>query len=159
MRFAPLVAVVVLLAACGGGDDDEADSLAPTTTAELVASGAIDIDLTPDTLPDSFPVGVPVPADIVIEGTDVLPGETTTLFDVTGWHNGEPIRAARDYLAVLDEAGFEVTSRTEAPESLFFIADDGEWFVSAGFFPDPVRLEGTSVGLTVGPANAMPDDS
>ena len=141
----------VALTACGGGDDS---SNSAATTTDLAAAGEIDIDLTPDTLPDSFPADVPIPADMLIEGTEELKGQNNTIFEVTGWYDGDPIRAARDYLAVLDDLGYEVTSRTEAAESLFFTADDGEWFVSAGFFPDPVRLAGTSVGVTIGPVGS-----
>ena len=59
-----------------------------------------------------------------------------------------------DYESELEDLGFEITNRTETTDKLFFNAESGDWFVSAGFFPDPVRLEGTSVGLTVVPVGA-----
>ncbi len=148
-RTAPLLVVALApLVACSGDDD------AASTTTTLAVAGEIDIELQESVeLPPEFP-DVPIPAEVLIENAETLTGETSELYEVTGWFDGDPIRAARDYLAVLDDRGYEVTSRTEAPDSLFFIADDGTWFVSAGFFPDPIRNVGTSVGLTVGPASS-----
>ena len=75
-----------------------------------------------------------------------------TIFEVTGWYDGDPIRVARDYEAVLQDLGYEITSRTESPDNLYFVAENDEWYVSAGFFPDPIRNAGASVGVTVAPA-------
>lgn len=152
MRIVPvLVAVSVVVSACGGGAD-----ASTSTTTEVEVFGEIDISLDPVELSPDYPAEVPIPADLLILGSEVLPGETTTLYEVTGWHAGESIRVARDYLAVLDELGYEVTGRDETADQLFFNAENSDWFVSAGFFPDPVRLEGTSVGITVVPIAAAP---
>mgnify|MGYP006928177761 CR=1 FL=1 len=151
MRIAALlVAISVLVSACGGGDDDKA----PITT-QLTASGPIDISLDPVELSPEFPTDLPIPVDLLIIGSEVLEGESTTIFEVTGWHAGESMLVAGDYLAVLDELGFEVTSRDQTSDKLFFNAESADWFVSAGFFPDPIRLEGTSVGITVVPIGAV----
>ncbi len=148
MRIALPLCALLALAACGGGDDD-------SVAISIVPSGEVDIELQePVAVPAEFPADVPLPADVLLENAELLEGETSDLFDITGWHDGDPITAARAYLAALTDSGYEVTSRTEAPESLFFTAEDGVWFVSAGFFPDPVRLAGTSVGVTVAPASA-----
>jgi len=146
MRIAPLiVAASVVIAGCSGGDDDAA-----TTTAAV--SGAIDISLEPVELPSDFPSEVPIPADMEIGGAEVLQGATSTLYEVTGWHPGDPVDIGSAYLDVLEGLGYEVTSRTDAAASIYFTAQQDDWFVSAGFFADPVRLEGTAIGLTVGPA-------
>ncbi len=144
------IALVPLVGACGGDDDDDG-----SVAISIVPSGSIDVGLQEAVeLPSEFPADVPLPADVLVEGAELLEGETSDLFEVTGWYDGDPVRAARDYLDALDDLGYEVTSRTEAPDSLFFTADDGEWFVSVGFFLDPVRQVGTSVGVTVGPAGS-----
>ena len=65
---------------------------------------------------------------------------------------GDPIRVARDYEAALEELGYEVTSRTESPDNLYFVAEVDDWYISAGFFPDPIRNAGASVGVTIAPA-------
>jgi hypothetical protein len=151
MRVAPLlivVSVAVSASACGGSDDESA-----TTTTEVVPSGQIDLSLDPVELSPEFPSDVPIPADLVILGSEVLDGETRQIFEVTGWHEGEAIRLARDYEAVLEGLGYEITNRSETPDKLFFNAERVDWFISAGFFPDPIRLEGTSVGLTVVPVS------
>ena len=149
MRILPaLIAVSVVLSACGGDDD-----AAPTTTQPEVF-GQIDLSLDPVELSPEFPSELPIPDDLVLLGSEVLPGETTTIFEVTGWHEGESIDLARQYESELENLGFEITNRSEVTDKLFFNAEDGDWFVSAGFFPDPVRLEGTSVGLTVVPVGA-----
>jgi len=147
MRIAPLIVVAgVGLAGCSGSGDDAA----ATTTAAI--SGAIDIGLEPVELPAEFPTDVPIPADMEITGAEVLQGATSTLYEVTGWHPGDPVDIGAAYLAVLEGLGYEVTSRTDAAASLYFTAQQDDWFVSAGFFADPVRLEGTAIGLTVGPS-------
>lgn len=148
-----LVAISFLASACGGGDDDTA----PITT-QLTASGPIDISLDPVELSPEFPSELPIPVDLLIIGSEVHEGANTTIFEVTGWHAGESLPVARAYLAVLDELGFEVTGRDEASDKLFFNAENADWFVSAGFFPDPVRLEGTSVGITVVPVGPASSD-
>ena len=149
MRIIPaLIAVSLALSACGGDDD-----AAPTATQPEV-SGQIDLSLDPVELSPEFPGELPIPADLVLLGSEVLTGETRTIFEVTGWHEGEAIGVARDYESELEDLGFEITNRSETSDKLFFNAEDGDWFVSAGFFPDPVRLEGTSVGLTVVPVGA-----
>ncbi len=152
MRIAPLLVAVSLtsslaLSACGGGDDDSSS----TTTGPTVP-GQIDTGLDPVELPDEFPSEVPLPTGLVILDAPVLSGGTIELYEVTGWHEGDPVEVATDYLDELERIGYEVVSRTETPNNLFFIAQNDDWFVSAGFFPDPIRLEGTSVGITVGPA-------
>jgi hypothetical protein len=152
MRIAPFLVAVcfvssVTLSACGGGDDDTS-----STTTEPLA-GQIDTGLDPVDLPDEFPSDVPLPAGLVILDAPVLSGGTIDLYEVTGWHEGDPVEVANDYLAELERIGYEVVSRTDTPNNLFFIAQSDDWFVSAGFFPDPIRLEGTSVGITVGPAS------
>jgi hypothetical protein len=152
MRIAPLLIVVSIAvpgSACGGSDDESA-----TTATELVASGQIDLSLDPVELAPEFPADVPIPAGLVLLGSEVLDGETRQIFEVTGWHEGEAIRLGRDYEAVLEALGYGITSRSEAPDKLFFNAESADWFISAGFFPDPLRLEGTSVGLTVVPVAA-----
>ncbi len=152
MRIAPTIVVVVagllagLLAGCSGGDDDAT----PSSTAAV--SGAIDSGLEPVELPAEFPTDVPIPADMEITGAEVLEGATTTLYEVTGWHPGDPVDVGGAYLAELEGLGYEVTGRTDAATSLYFTAQHDDWFVSAGFFADPIRLEGTSIGVTVGPA-------
>jgi hypothetical protein len=146
MRIVPvLVAVSVLVSACSG--DDEA---APTTTQQQ-ASGQIDLSLDPVELSDQFPAEIPIPVDLVLLGSEVLDGETTTIFEVTGWHAGESIEIGGDYVTVLEAQGFEITTSSETDDKWFFNAENDDWFVSAGFFPDPIRLEGTSVGITVVP--------
>ena len=151
MRVVPtLVAVSLAVSACGGGDDDAA--VATVTT--LPVSGQIDLSLDPVELADEYPTEVPLPVDLLILGSEVLTGETTEIYEVTGWHAGESIEIGRRYEGVLEDLGYEVTIRNEVPDKLFFSAENAGWFVSVGFFPDPVRLEGTSVGITVVPVGA-----
>ena len=146
MRFVPvLVAVSLAASACGGDDDGVA------TTTSLPVSGQIDLSLDPVELADEYPAEVPIPVALLILGSEVLTGETNEIYEVTGWHAGESVEIGRRYESVLEQLGYEVTSRNEVPDKLFFSAEDGTWFVSVGFFPDPVRLEGTSVGITVVP--------
>lgn len=149
---AAMVLLVSVLAGCGGADGESSN----VETTELVASGRIDIDLEPVLLPDDFPADVPLPAQLVLLDANVRNGATNDLFNVTGWYDGEAVQAADQYVALLEERGYEVTSTAAATNSLFVIAVGPDWFVSAGFFPDPVRLEGTSIGMTVGPASASP---
>jgi len=150
MRVLPvLVAASVIASACGG--DDEA---APATTALQVASGQIDLSLDPVELSPDYPAEVPIPTDLILLGSEVLDGATTTIFEITGWHADEAIEVGRAYEAVLEQLGFEITNRNGEFDKLFFNGQNEKWFVSAGFFPDPVRLEGTSVGLTVVPVGA-----
>lgn len=103
----------------------------------------------PDGLPDAFPDDVPVPAEVVIEVAEEHEGTGSTLFEVTGWYDGDPVGAAREYEEALVDLGYEITSRTESPDNVFFVAENADWYVSAGFFPDPIRNTGTSVGITV----------
>lgn len=153
MRSTALLLAVVLLAACGGDDDSAAaDDPSDATVMSIVPSGEIDVDLAPVELPATFPADVPVPAGVDLQNAEEHVGETTSIFEVTGWYDGDPIRIARDYERVLKDAGYEISSRTESPDNLFFVAENGEWYLSAGFFPDPIRNVGTSVGLTVAPA-------
>ncbi len=121
--------------------------------SELVASGEIDISLDPVDLSAEFPSDVPLPTGLLILGSEVLDGETQRIFEVTGWHEGEAVSLARDYETVLVDLGYEIANRTETADKIFFNAERPDVFVSAGFFPDPVRLEGTSVGITVVPIN------
>ncbi|MCB0968000.1 MAG: hypothetical protein KDB37_14285 [Ilumatobacter sp.] len=141
---APLVAAVGLTA-CGG--DDESSS---TTVAPVVATIArVEI-------PDSFPDDVPLPGAIELEGADEMSGGESTIYDITGWNSGEPVPLGEAYLAELREAGFEITSRVDATNSILFTVESDDWFVSAGFYPDAVRDTGTSIGVTVGPIAAAP---
>jgi len=113
------------------------------------------VDLTttvPSTVPvpDDFP-DVPLPTGMHVEDFSVLDQGAQPIWDVTGWHPDDPVEAGLAYEDVLEDAGYVVGTRNQADESLFFSATDNEWFVSVGFFADPVRLVGTSVGLTVTP--------
>ena len=115
-------------------------------------SGAIDVTLQqPVDLPAEFPADVPLPTDLVIEQADRLEGAASELFDITGWYDGDAVTAARDYVVQVEAAGFTLTGRTDAPTNVFFAAENDDWFMSAGFYPDPVRQTGTSVGITVTP--------
>lgn len=143
-----LVAMSIVISACGG---DDGDTTAATT---LPIGGQIDLSLDPVELADEYPAEVPIPDDLLILGSEVLTGETTEIYEVTGWHAGESIEIGRRYEEVLEQLGYEVTIRNEVPDKLFFSAESATWFVSVGFFPDPVRLEGTSVGITVVPIGA-----
>lgn len=146
MRSTALLVAVLLLAACSG-DDDASDvppiSIVPTDTAA---------DAEPVELPASFPADVPIPADVQLDNAEEHTGTSSTIFEATGWYDGDPIRVARDYEAVLEDLGYEITSRTESPDNLYFVAENDQWYVSAGFFPDPIRNVGASVGVTVAPA-------
>lgn len=153
MRSTALLLAVALLTACGGDDDSSAEpDVSDATVMSIVPSGEIDVDLGPVELPASFPTDVPIPADVELENAEEHVGETSTIFEVTGWYDGDPIRVARDYERALEDAGYEISSRTESPDNLFFVAENGEWYISAGFFPDPIRNVGASVGVTVAPA-------
>lgn len=148
-----VLSAMIVLSACGGSDE----AAATTTTTDPLSepSGAIDLSLDPVELADEFPSEVPLPADLVLLGSEVLSGETTEIYEITGWHEGEAVRLGRDYQASLEDLGYEVTTSSGSVDKVFFSAENDTWFVSVGFFPDPVRLEGTSFGLTVVPAAAM----
>ncbi|MGA1556575.1 MAG: hypothetical protein ACO4AY_11085 [Ilumatobacteraceae bacterium] len=140
MRSFVLVLVVGLLAACA--TDPDPSSLVPSS---LVPSS-------PVSLPASFPAEVPMPVGVELAGAETHVGEVSTIHEITGWFDGDPVRAARDYLAALEVLGFDITGRTESPDNLYFVAQSDEWYLSAGFYPDPVRNVGSSVGITVAPA-------
>jgi hypothetical protein len=144
----PALVVVALLAACGG-DDASTDRSEPPVT---VPTGVLGADTDPVALPASFPTEVPVPAEVEFDNAEEHVGSSSTIYEVTGWYDGDPIRAARDYEKALKDLGYEITSRTESPDNLYFVAENDDWYVSAGFFPDPVRNVGASVGVTVAPA-------
>jgi hypothetical protein len=149
MRSALVLVAVAIIAASCGGDDDVASTTVPAS------SGAIDITLEQSAeVPAEFPADVPLPADLLIEQADRLEGAASELFDVTGWYDGDAVTAARDYIVQVEAAGFTLTGRTDAPTNVFFTAANDDWFVSAGFYPDPVRQTGTSVGITVTPAES-----
>ena len=102
-------------------------------------------------LPESFPDDVPIPAGIQLDEANELTGGDSTAYDITGWNAGEPVPLGEAYLTELRDLGYEVTSRSDAVESILFSVEGPEWFVSAGFYPDAVRETGTSIGLTVAP--------
>lgn len=143
-------AAVMALTACSGDDDQSSDSAtAPTTTGTVTDATT---EVAPVELPASYPTAVPVPADVELDNAEEHVGTSTTIYELTGWYDGDPIRVARDYEKVLEDLGYEITSRTEAPDNLYFVAQNDDWYVSAGFFPDPIRNVGASVGVTVAPA-------
>ena len=152
MRSIALFLAVALLAACGG-DDDAADADSDDVTVmSIVPAGEIEVDLEPVELPESFPADVPVPAGVELDNAEAHEGASSTIYEVTGWYDGDPISVGRDYEQALLDLGYEITSRTESPDNLYFVAESADWYVSAGFFPDPVRNVGASVGVTVAPA-------
>lgn len=153
MRPIAVLVAAVLIAACGGDDD----AAAPAATGDALVTGAnvaapATVPSTPVTVPDEFPPDVPIPTGVVLDNAEAHVGSSSTIFEVTGWYDGDPIRVARDYEAALTELGYEITSRTESPDNLYFVAENEAWYVSAGFFPDPIRNVGASVGITVAPA-------
>ena len=152
--------VLVLLSACGGDDDtgnDTGDDTGDVTgNADTTAVVASSEPAKPVEIPGGFPDGVPLPAAIVLEEFTEMVGDTTTIYDITGWSAGQPVPLGEAYLASLDEVGFEIVNRSDATDSILFVATDDEWFVSAGFYPDRQRETGTSIGLTVGPAASAP---
>jgi hypothetical protein len=141
----------VLLPACGGDDDTDAAS----DTTALVAAATSDPPA-PVEIPDGFPDAVPLPAAVELEEFNEMVGDTTTIYDITGWNAGQPVPLGEAYLSSLDDAGFEIVNRSDATDSILFVATDDVWFVSAGFYPDRQRETGTSIGLTVGPAESAP---
>ena len=143
-----LLAVVMALTACSGDDDPASDVDATPATAGTDAAAEVE----PVELPASYPTDVPVPADVELENAEEHVGTSTTIYELTGWYDGDPIRAARDYERALQDLGYEITSRTEAPDNLYFVAQNDDWYVSAGFFPDPIRNVGASVGVKAAPA-------
>lgn len=151
MRSLALAAALVLLAACSG-DDDSTDAATDTAPLMSIVPTDTETDGGPVELPESFPAEVPIPADVELGNAEEHTGTVSTIFEVTGWYDGDPIRVARDYESVLEDLGYEITSRTESPDNLYFVAENDDWYVSAGFFPDPIRNVGASVGLTVAPA-------
>lgn len=140
--------VAVALGACESSSDADgvAISLVPDATDDTSSVVAV---------PASFPAEVPLPDDIELAEADELAG-ATTIYDITGWHPDEPVPLGEAYLARLRSAGFEIASRSDADDSVLFVVIGDEWFVSGGFYPDPVRNTGTSIGLTVGPAASAP---
>lgn len=152
MRSVAVLLTIGLLAACGGGDDATDDVADEGVAMSIVPVGDDQADAGPVELPDSFPSEVPVPADVELDHAEAHVGTSSTIFEVTGWYDGDPIRVARDYEQALQDLGYEITSRTESPDNLYFVAENDEWYVSAGFFPDPIRNVGASVGVTVAPA-------
>jgi hypothetical protein len=149
-----VLTAAVLLGACSD-DDGDADGEPEGTLISLVPSGEIEVSLDEVAAPDSFPADVPLPADVELEQFDELVG-ATTIYDITGWHPGTPVPLGEAYLTELRAAGFDITSRSDATDSILFVVTGDEWFVSAGFYPDPVRNTGTSIGVTVGPASSAP---
>lgn len=151
MRSSALfLTAVMALTACSGDDDQSRDSGAAPATAGTVTDATNEV--VPVELPASYPTVVPVPAEVELDNAEEHVGTSSTIYELTGWYDGDPIRVARDYEKVLKDLGFEITSRTEAPDNLYFVAQNDDWYVSAGFFPDPIRNVGASVGVTVAPA-------
>jgi hypothetical protein len=151
----------VLLPACGGSDADVDADVETNAGTDVGADGAAETATSteaadPVEIPGGFPDGVPLPAAVELEEFNEMVGDTTTIYDITGWNAGRPVPLGEAYLASLDDAGFEIVSRSDATDSVLFVATDDEWFVSAGFYPDRQRETGTSIGLTVGPAASAP---
>jgi hypothetical protein len=151
-----IIVALAALVACGGDETDETTGTTADGSATRSSALAIDDSIVAVEIPASFPADVPLPADVVYQEAQELSGGASTIFDITGWFDGAAVPAARAYLSSLEAAGYEVTSRTEATASLLFVAVGSEWFVSAGFYPDPIRNVGTLVGITVGPATDAP---
>jgi hypothetical protein len=147
----------VLLGACGGDDDASpaGDVTGDSGTTEVAVTDATG-DAAPVEVPDGFPDAVPLPAAVELEEFNAMEGDTTTIYDITGWNAGQPVPLGETYLASLDDAGFEIVNRSDATDSVLFVAVDDDWFVSAGFYPDRQRETGTSIGVTVGPAASAP---
>ena len=61
-----------------------------------------------------------IPADLLLLGSEVLEGETITIFEVTGWHAGEALPVGLDYEAVLEQLGYAISNRSETSDKLFF---------------------------------------
>lgn len=148
VRSTACLVALALLAACGGDDDSTDDPPAATVTP----TSGVAADTAPVELPASYPSDVPVPSDVELDNAEEHVGTSSTIYEVTGWYDGDPIRVARDYERVLADLGYEITSRTESPDNLYFVAENDAWYISAGFFPDPIRNVGASVGITVAPA-------
>lgn len=145
----------LVIPACGG-DDDAADVTEGADVADVAGATSSSVPRPPVEIPEGFPDEVPLPAAVELEEFNELVGESTTIYDITGWNAGEPVPLGEAYLAALDAAGFEIANRTDAADSVLFVAVDEDWFVSAGFYPDRQRETGTSIGLSVGPAAAAP---
>lgn len=145
---------LVALGGCSSDDGDPADA-STGTAISLVPSGDGAAPTDAVTVPESFPADVPLPAELQLEQADELVG-ASTIYDITGWHPDTPVPLGEAYLAELREAGFEISSRSDATDSILFVVTGDEWFVSAGFYPDPVRNTGTSIGVTVGPSASAP---
>jgi hypothetical protein len=155
LLIALFLAASVLLPACGDGENGnengkENDSMAGATVVAATATA------TEPAAPVEIPGGVPLPAAVELQEFNEMVGDTTTIYDITGWNAGQPVPLGEAYLASLDDAGFELVSRSDATDSILFVATDDGWFVSAGFYPDRRRETGTSIGLTVGPAASAP---
>lgn len=150
MRPIAILLTIGLLAACGGGDDATDDTADEGVAMSIVPVGD-EADAGPVVLPDSFPAEVPIPDAVELDNAEAHVGATSTIFEVTGWFDGDPIRVARDYEEALKDLGYEITSRTESPDNLYFVAENETWYVSAGFFPDPIKNVGASVGITIAP--------
>lgn len=149
VRSTACLVALALLAACGGDDSTDDPPAAPVTTP--LTTPGVEADAEPVELPASFPADVPIPADVELDNAEEHVG-ASTIYEVTGWYDGDPIRVARDYENVLKDLGYEITSRTESSDNLYFVAENDAWYISAGFFPDPIRNVGASVGVTVAPA-------
>lgn len=152
VRSTACLVVIALLAACGGDDSNDDPSAASVDASVITSTSGVEADVAPVELPASYPADVPVPADVELDNAEEHVGASSTIYEVTGWYDGDPIRVARDYERVLKDLGYEITSRTESPDNLYFVAENDTWYVSAGFFPDPIRNVGASVGVTVAPA-------
>src|SRR5690606_22270358 len=108
-----LLAAVVLVAGCGGDDSSGGDDATPDGSEaplmSIVPTDDLGAPSEPVELPASFPADVPIPADVELQNAEEHVGESTTIFEVTGWFDGDPIRVARDYEQVLQDLGYEIT--------------------------------------------------
>lgn len=153
--LALVVAVATIGASCGSAPDSDGTGTAGQAVAAAGSATPVEQEGAASAsvvLPGAFPAQVPVPEGVEVREAVEHTGTSSTMFEVTAWSEVDPLEVAVPYQELLQGLGYEVTSRVEAPDSLFFVMEDGDWLVSAGFFRDPVTGAGTSVGVTVVPS-------
>lgn len=135
------------------GSSDDGEFTIESEDGETVIEtedGETIIGSTGGELPDDFPASIPLPNGFDVQYAQSIAGPDGQTFIVGGAVDGTPTDVLDEYVAVLEDAGFDRQQLTSTAEGGFFGYDDGEYAVSGG-----IGSEGEAASfltITVGPS-------